>query len=93
MRPFEKFGMKEMREKLDAFGDSWTRARKVCVGIDGDHFGAPWRCDAPSGLNGLLESKTAWSHYHDLRRSSRDCIPRDTSRVAAELAKRVVPAR
>ena len=35
--------MKEMREKLDSFGDSRTGPRKVRVGVHGNYAGARGR--------------------------------------------------
>ena len=72
MRPVKKVRMKEVREKLDTFGDSRTWARKVCVRVDSDDFGALGRRKRARRLRGLLQSQAARRNHDDLGRSSRD---------------------
>src|ERR1041384_3809447 len=93
MCPVEPRWVEQMREELDAFGDSWPRAREVGIRVDREYGRAIDTRNLPGELDRLLETIAAGSDDDHFRLRLANLIPRHSLRITAGPAHRIDAAR
>src|SRR5512141_1899532 len=81
--------MEEMRKQLDTFRDTGTWSREVGIRIHRNNSRTWQSLQSRGCFARLRQAIPARRDEHDLWRASRDCIPRDSVRIATGLSESI----